>query len=591
MTTKSLPSKKTVVVSAPEVNNFGAKFNYDFFVADERTNSSGDTAPRFIVRKPAESFDESFVSSKNFHDKVPRFVKFNWSPIITPRDYIAVRTSIGDNFDKIHNEQNFSLEETSNIDFQDTGADQRLNFFIRRALEEVQKGFAPTEPESPLDVAKALNELTTSTLRGGFLASILTNLGTLGVTFVTKENKENIIASLAQKIQGTKTKFQFNTRVLSKILASITENPVGLFEDEAKILMTEAEQRESRAVASSTADIMRESDYDMEIMEYVGVRAIDTPANFDSTVQAIGYIIDKKELLEDGTLVDRSPIIVESPLANTTVDLQIKYGGIYYYRIRSVIFVEVQAQDIDSGGVVAISFLVCSQDSTQQVVECTEYVPPPPPADFNIAWDYKNLAARITWAFPNNPQRDIKYFQLFRRKTINEPFELIKEYDFDDSIVKTPRNETPDSALTEVLSNPINYYLDKEFGRDSKYIYSMCTVDAHGMSSNYSTQFEISFDRFKNRISKKLISVFGAPKAYPNMFLNEDTFVDTFRDSGHGRMRVIFNPEYITTHDVNGNDLGFLKMGEDSEYKISIINVDLQSQKTITINLKDKRSH
>jgi len=591
MTTTSLPSKRVVVVSAPEVNSFEAKFNYDFFVADERSNASGNTAPRFITRNPSENFNESFVSSKNFQDKVPRFVKFTWGPIINARDYIAIATSIKNNFSKIHNEQNFSLADTSNIDFQDTGADERLSYFIRRALEEVQKGFNPTSPESPLDVAKALNDLTSSSLNGTFLANVLTNLKTLGVTFVTKENREELVSNLTRTIQGTKTKFQFNNRVLTKILASATENPIGLFEDEAEQLMNEAQQRETDAISSFTAGVMRESDYDMEILEYINVRAIDSPANFDSTVQAIGYVIDKKELLEDGTLVARSPIIVENPLAGTTVDFEIKYGGTYFYTIRSIVYVEVQAQDLESDGVIAISFLVGSQDSPQQVVICTEEVPPPPPADFNIAWDYKNLAARITWAFPNNPQRDIKYFQLFRRKTINEPFELIKEYDFDDSLIRTSRNETPDPTLVEKLNNPRNYHLDKEFGRDSKYIYSMCSIDAHGMSSNYSIQFEVAFDRFKNRITKKLISVFGAPKAYPNMFLNQDTFVDTIKDSGHGRMRVIFNPEYLNVHDVNEHDLGFLKTGEDSSYKISIINVDLQSQKTVTVNLKDKRSH
>jgi len=588
---KSLPSKKIVIVNAPEVSGFEARFNYDFFMPDERTNDSGQVAPAFITKKPSESFDSSFVTSKNFQDKVARFVKLTWRPVIGDKDFIAVKTSITNNFDKVHNEQTFAIGDYSNIDFQDTGADQRLGFFVRRALEEVQKGFAPPrKQESPLDVAKTLNGLTTPTLRGSFLASILTNLKELGVTFVTKQNREKIAANLTRQIQRAKTRFQFNNRVLTKILASATENPVGLFEDEAEALMSEAEQRETQAISTSTASVLSDSEYDLEVMEYIGIRQIDTPAAFDSTVQPVGYIIDKQEILENGTVVDRAPVIVESPLANTTVDLKIRYGGKYLYRIRSVIFIEVQAQDLESDGVVAISFLVSSQDSPARMVVCTESVPPPPPSDFNIAWDYKNTAARITWAFPPNAQRDIKYFQLFRRTTINEPFQLIKEYDFDDSVVKTPRNETPDRPLVEKLANPRNYYLDKEFGRDSRYIYAMCSVDAHGMSSNYSMQLEVGFDRFKNKITKKLISVAGAPKAYPNMYLNQDTFVDTIRDSGHKQVQVIFNPEYLRVFDANGHDLRLLKTGQDAEYKLSLINVDLQSQKTVTINLEDKRT-
>ena len=587
---KSLPSKKISVVNAPEVYDFKAQFNYDFFVPDERTNDSGQTAPQFITKRPSEAFDSSFVASKNFQDKVPRYVKLTWRPVIGQNDYIAINTSIANNFDKIHNEQNFSLSDYSNIDFQDTGADQRLSFFVRRALEEVQRGFAPTtNPESPLDVARTLNSLTTSRLRGSFLASILTNLKDLGVTFVTKQNRESIVAKLTSQIKNSKTRFQFNNRVISKILASATENPVGLFEDEAVRLMDEANQREARSVASDNASVLTDNEYDLEVMEYIGIRPIDAIANFNSTVEPVGYIIDKQELLDNGTLVDRSPVIVENPLASTTVDFKIKYGGKYYYRIRSVVYVEVASQDIETGSIVAISFLVCSQDSAQKVVECVEFVPPPPPSDFNIAWDYANTAARITWAFPPNSQRDIKYFQLFRRTSIDEPFELIKEYDFDDSVIRTVRTEQPDRPLVERLNSPKTYYLDNEFGKDSKFIYALCSIDAHGMSSNYSMQLEVGFDRYKNKITKSLTSVAGAPKAYPNMYLNRDTFVDTIRDSGHKRVHILFNPEYLQVFNADGRDLKFLKTGPDAVYKLSLINVDLESQKTVSINLKDKR--
>lgn len=588
---KSLPSKRVAVVNAPEVSNFKASFDYNFFLPDERVNDSGKVAPEFITRRASETFDSSFVESRNFQSKVARLVRFDWKPVIGAKDFVAIRTSIAKNYNKIHNEQNFTPSDYSNIDLQDTGTDQRLSYFVRRALEEVQRGFAPPrKPESPLDVSKTLNALTPAQLRGSYLAAILVNLRDLGVTFVTKQNRESIAASLSRQIQRTKNRLQLNNRVLTRILSSATENPIGLFEDEAEALMSQAAQLENDAVASSNASILTEGEFDMEVVEYIGIRNIDAPAAFDSTVQPIGYVVDKQEILADGTVVDRDPIIVENPLASTTVDLKIRYGGRYMYRIRSVVFVEVQAQDIDTDNVIAISFLVCSQQSAAQTIACEERVPPPPPADFNIAWDYKNTAARVTWAFPTNPQRDIKYFQLFRRESISEPFQLIKQYDFDDSVVRTPWTESPDPVLVERQTSPKTYFLDSEFGKNSKFIYAMCSVDAHGMSSNYSTQLEVSFDRFKNKIIKKLVSVAGAPKAYPNMYLNQDTFVDTMKDSGHKQVRVIFNPEYLEVFDANGNDLRVLKTGRDAAYKLSLINVDLQSQKTVTITLEDKRT-
>lgn len=588
---KSLPSKRVAVVNAPEVSAFKAAFDYNFFMSDERVNDSGKIAPEFITKLPAENFDSSFVESRNFQVKVPRLCRLDWKPVLGSKDYVAINTSIKDNYNKIHNEQNFTPSDYSNIDLQDSGSDQRLSYFVRRAMEEVQKGFAPpNKPESPLDVAKTLNALTPKELGGSFLASILVNLRDLGVTFVTKQNRESIAQTLTSQIQKTKNRLQLNNRVLTHIMASATENPVGLFEDEAEALMMEATQRETASIGTSNASVLSEGEYDMEIIEYVGIRNIDAPGAFDSTVQPIGYIIDKQEIMADGNVVDRAPLLVENPLVSTTADLKIRYGGKYMYRIRSVVFVEVQAQDIETDKVIAISFLVCSQQSAARTIVCEERVAPPPPADFNIAWDFKNTAARITWAMPTNPQRDIKYFQLFRRRSINEPFELIKQFDFDDSVVRTPWNETPDTVLVEKLAAPRNYFLDEEFGRDSKFIYGMCSVDAHGMSSNYSIQFEVSFDRFKNKIAKKLLSTSGAPKAYPNMYLNQDTFVDTIKTSGHKQVRVIFNPEYLEVFDAHGNDLRVLKTGSDAFYKLSLINIDLQSQKTITIHLEDKRT-
>lgn len=427
---KSLPSKKITVVNAPEVSDFRASFDYNFFMPDERTNESGQIAPGFITKRPSENFDSSFVESRNFQVKVPRLCRLDWKPVLGTKDYIAINTSIKKYYNKIHNEQNFASSDFSNISFQDTGADQRLNFFVRRALEEVQKGFAPpSTPESPLDVSRALNSLTPPSVNGKFLTSILVNLKDLGVTFVTKQNKESIAKTLTRQIQLTKNKLQLNNRVISRLLSSTTENPIGLFEDEAEALMAEATQRETAAVGATNASVLTEGEYDLEVLEYIGIRNIDAPAAFDSLVQPVGYVIDKQEILPDGTVIDKSPIIVESPLAGTTVDLKIRYGAKYMYRIRSVVFVEVQAQDLETDNLVAISFLVCSQQSAARTISCEESVPPPPPADLNIAWDYKNTAARITWAFPTNPQRDIKYFQIFRRTSINVPFELIKQFD------------------------------------------------------------------------------------------------------------------------------------------------------------------
>jgi hypothetical protein len=117
----------------------------------------------------------------------------------------------------------------------------------------------------------------------------------------------------------------------------------------------------------------------------------------------------------------------------------------------------------------------------------------------------------------------------------------------------------------------------------------VCSVDAHGLSSAYSIQFFVKFDRFKNKLIKELVSNSGAPKAYPNMNLLTDTFVDSIRDSGHKKLRVVFNTEFLKVADSKDNDLKVLKTSDNSKYRFQMINIDLQEQKVFDISLVDRR--
>ena len=82
----------------------------------------------------------------------------------------------------------------------------------------------------------------------------------------------------------------------------------------------------------------------------------------------------------------------------------------------------------------------------------------------------------------------------------------------------------------------------------------------------------------------------GAPKAYPNAYLMRDTFVDTIRDSGHKKVKIIFSPEYLQVLDSKGNDLKLIKSDNDAKYILQLINIDLQEQQVIDLSLADRRT-
>jgi hypothetical protein len=221
----------------------------------------------------------------------------------------------------------------------------------------------------------------------------------------------------------------------------------------------------------------------------------------------------------------------------------------------------------------------------------------------DFIWDYKHKKMSMMWSFPVVRTRDIKRFQVFRRSSLYEPFQLLAEFDFDDSEIRDPRTETPRSDRVFKMDHPSTIYTDEEFTKSSKYIYALCSMDAHDFSSNYSQQFVVSFDENENRIVKKLISPSGAPKSYPNFYLIADSDTgtnnieitsDSIKDSGHTKGTIFFDPEYLSIRDKDGGDLGLLSVTDNSKqaegrYKLQIINVDRQKSKVINIDLKDLR--
>ena len=244
----------------------------------------------------------------------------------------------------------------------------------------------------------------------------------------------------------------------------------------------------------------------------------------------------------------------------------------------------------DTGELVVTTFLIASRPTAPVVVDCQEFVPPPAPADTRFTWNYETNQLFVSWAFPPNPQRDIKQFQVFRRKSVLEPFQLVKQVFFDDSAVPAPYHEVPEARLVESVVDPKLFWIDDEFDKSAKYIYALGTVDAHGMVSAYGPQHEVSFDLYKNRLRVKRISPEGAPRPYPNAFLDADIFKDSVVESGKYSMTVAFQPEHLRVVDSAGRDLGFLKTDQHgASYRILVMNTDLAVADTVDVVIKEQR--
>jgi len=599
----TLPSKKIVIADAPEIGAFKAKFVYNYFEKDERQNDSGLISKEFVTKRPSEGFDAQFVNSKAFNRFTSRYIQFDWKPNLETESIKDANITIKDNIKKVHFEQDFLGEDYTSLVFQDSGKDGKMQYFFKRLLQQQKNQQDPNAAEitiqqSPMDAVKTMLEKTSDVIEPSLVCDSMINLESDGYVFLDKNNDKITTDSLLKEMANVKTFGHINSKFLWTIMKSALEGNLNVFEDEVLAAKDKYKQIEQNAQNVSNNSVVSSQDYDIEIQEYVGEPKKVETNGYSPKKQILGYIIDKTEKDINDNVTTCDPIIIENPNIATTIDLKVKYGSTYYYSIRAIYYVETQAEESDTGELYIIAHLLSSKSSITRVVPCIETVAPPPPADFDVRWDANKAQLALEWNFPINPQRDIKKWQIFRRSSIKEAFQLIKVYDFNDSTIVADDGQTeyPSPYLIEKLVNPQTFFIDHEFvknkstGEYPTFIYAVCSVDAHGHSSNYSIQVECTFNRFKNKLLKKMVSHSGAPKPFPNYYLLMDTFVDVMRTSRkNNSVKVVFSPEYLKVVDNENNDLRLIKTGLNESYKINLINLDIQDQQNIEINIKDMR--
>jgi hypothetical protein len=241
-----------------------------------------------------------------------------------------------------------------------------------------------------------------------------------------------------------------------------------------------------------------------------------------------------------------------------------------------------------------------SGGSSNKSVHCSENIVPKPPENVVFQYNFKKEALKISWDFPFNKQQDIKRFQIYRRDSLRKPFEMIREYNFDDSTVTdsfSPASGNSNNIL-KLLSPKCDFH-DPGFSEVSKYIYAIASIDARGLTSGYSDQFYVTYDRFTNTTNVKFISKSGAPKPYPNIFLESDALPDVITLNNTERLTVFFTPvsKKITlfrqdesnepSSDIDGFTKDCFLEKEIGDYKIQLINTETQEVESISFFIQE----
>jgi len=362
------------------------------------------------------------------------------------------------------------------------------------------------------------------------------------------------------------------------------------------------------------------SQYDLSLDNPISTTISELQSDFGLVFQSTGYVIERYRQLASGELVEKTTFYIENPDTTEFFDTQVLYNQRYVYFIKVVTALQTLTFDPDNRVNVISTFLVGSK-FTRTMVMCEDLTPPEPPTDFFVRWDYGLKKPFFTWNFPIDTRRHIKYFQVFRRKNVGEvrpaqlPFELVRMYDFNDlqnafgTYYVAPPAGT--SGLFQFMQGEANIdasvvinqttlknldvfsptcYIEDDFDKESYYIYAVACVDAHGITSNYSNQIGVNFNKQRNTIDRLDASAPNAPKPYPNLYLNKDAFVDTIKNEGYSQMTVVFNPEYYELTQRNGENIKVVNFGPQNKYRIQLINTDLQTDQFVDISVIDDRN-
>lgn len=601
----SQPSKEAVFIDLPSVKNFRAKFQYNFFVPEEGTETSSGV-PLNVVSRPAGNFDASFIDQ--LATRVPRFVRFDFTPVVIPpvtkeitdriiRDHAIKQKNsdpnyIKNNITKIMDEDFFALDSFTAVNLNDQSIATKLFDIVSGTATFLTEERKKAEAQSQHQLAKETNAMTSDEVSMQFLSKYLVQ-PTENNTFFFEKTGLQLQNEATDRLKNVNIHVQVNSKLFHDIVNTAISNPHSTFSSDYTSMHAISKVVQRNAKNRTNSDMIQD-DYKTSGMQ----TSLEKLSTSTSTTQAagkvVGYIIDKYEVLPSGEYIVHDPIVIENPYIGSAIDYNVKYYANYMYAMRTIAEFTVPSIVEDTNELVIAKMLITSHPVPPQFVTCTDDRTPPAPADFNFHWNYDTKQLGLTWAYPPTAERDVKKFQVFRRASTDEPFQLLQVFDFDDSMVKPPwgPGESFHPALVKRNLSPTLLYSDVDFTKDSTYIYALASIDAHGLTSNYSEQYEISFDKFKNRLIKERISSSGAPKPYPNFYLQSDTFVDLIHTQGHRTMKIVFNPDHLNIYNNNRQDLRFLATTKDlAKYRMSFINTDLQVEQTLDISLEDLRLH
>ena len=630
---ESMKSRPVDKINIPEIRNAKVNFVYNYFTRDERLRPDSNNSGEKIVNLNFSNSDEIFYRVRN--ERIARYNEISFKPPKLPS--LESKGTEGQDekeseyttriLNNLLYEGGFSNQVFTGIEIIDLGGESKLYTMLNGSIFflDVQK-----EGNSNREAVKKLHNILEE--KGGLkgqdkkiLFETFKNITSNGYNLAKTDVSDEIANTAADPLGKQTFSIQFNNLLMRDLIKNSIALPDNVFQDELRALEIPSENFRNNTLSRIDAvNTYRETDYDLEIP---GVELSEMPAstnllqassqtvsntggeilgNINSInayevsqypeIKFVGYVVEKYEVNPDETVTLLNRKFINNYASTYSIDESVRYGGVYFYKIRTVCRVKTPITIEDQ---IMLATAYMASEGIIANVRCIETVPPPPPQNMKAKFDFETLLPKIYWQLPPNKQRDIKRFQIFKRLSTGEPFRLLKEYNFDDSLVTSVSPEVvPDEDII-YLKRPRCIFVDTTHKEGETPIYAVACVDAHGMTSNYGPQIRVKRDYITNRVTSTIISREGAPKPYPNIFLAQDTFQDAIKTSNYDRVKIVFDPEYYdvvkTRMAKKGqqyeDSLNLLAIDENNfRYRFHFINIDNQKDKTVNVKLIDKSS-
>lgn len=224
---------------------------------------------------------------------------------------------------------------------------------------------------------------------------------------------------------------QQSTTEKATIVNFIDPSIAGVFDSNRLLISTD---RFHMTMAASLAKIIGPLEVISEFNQDVPIQ--NPPPDFTGDpdvppVIYVGYVIERYDMLPDGSMILGRSVTIDDTTNDEFIDQQVSYGGVYSYRMRSIVQ-WTRNSDVDFAGIstidrpTAFSSLVtpplasfyagdwCDWAKTQVL----DTVPPEPPDEVTVQPVSWRGEIRVSWKVGNDPQLDLTSFKLLRATSV-----------------------------------------------------------------------------------------------------------------------------------------------------------------------------